>query len=184
MVFWLWTRLRNSDCRRSRPRKNRKFPRNSSVSLKFSVVPKTKLFDQAYSGSSKYSQSAQANGDAGWSTFKCRRKRHGHKRVSSVWPGRFWVSLGRSWLEHGCSVPSRHISPDSRSTFKEFEVASRAENPIPIDDEENNEKNPRFQQSLSPRDQPNPLCSREVAPLEQELRISLITLKEICYVNL
>ena len=74
--------------------------------------------------------------------------------------------------------------PDSRSTFKEFEVASRAENLITIVEEENNEKTPRFQQSLSPRDQPNPLCWREVAPLEQELRIFLITLKEICYVNL
>ena len=61
-----------------------------------------------FCASSKNPQSAKDYGDAGWFTFNCRRTRHGNKRVSGVWSGRYGVSLGWSWLELGRSFPTRH----------------------------------------------------------------------------
>ena len=54
MVSLHWTRLSDSDCKRSRPRKDNKSPRNSSGSLELVVVSKTTVLEQTSSASSTY----------------------------------------------------------------------------------------------------------------------------------
>ena len=98
--YWMVSRLRTrfsySDCRRSRPRKDNKFPRKSCGILELVFVSKTRLFEQRSSASSGYPQPARDYGDDGRSVFKFRCKRYGHKRVSGVGSGGYRVSLGGS----------------------------------------------------------------------------------------
>ena len=87
-------------------------------------------------------QPGKYNGDAGWSTFECRAKRHGHRRVSAVRSGGYRVSLGWSWLEHRCRLPTRHRYSFFPSTCNDFEICSMAGNPNLIDEEQYKETSP------------------------------------------
>ena len=114
VLFLLWSRSCYSDCDRSRPGNENMFLRISYASLHLVVISKTRLFEPPVSASSKY-QPAKNFGDAGWSIFNCRRKRHGQKRVSGVWSGRYLNTreyrLTSDWLEKkGCRCCRRWIS--------------------------------------------------------------------------
>ena len=90
--------------------------KNSPCCVENVTFSKTRLSGQASSEISSKLNLARKHGDAGWSTLKCRRARDEHKRVSGFWSGRHWVSLDRSWLEHGCSLSTRqtHSFPQHR----------------------------------------------------------------------
>ena len=101
MVSRLWTRFRNSNCKRSHPRKGNKFPRNSFGSLELVVVSIKTVLEQPSSTSSSYPQPARKTWIEGRSTFKCTCTRYGHKRVSGVcWSGWCWI-LKKNWSA-GC----------------------------------------------------------------------------------
>ena len=77
-----WNRIQfYSDCKISRPQKDDKFPKNSSGSLELDVVPETRLLESSSSEKSDYIQPVRYYGHAGCINFKCRRARHGPKRV-------------------------------------------------------------------------------------------------------
>ena len=107
-VSQLWTRFNYRDCRRSRPRNDKKLPRNSTGSLEIVVVSKTRFSEQPPSAISNYPQQGRDNGDEGRCTSELRCSRKGHQRVSLVWSGGYRVSLAASWLEHGHSLPTKH----------------------------------------------------------------------------
>ena len=57
------------------------------------------------------------------------------------------------------------------------------ENLILTDEKQEKKNSILLQQLQSPRDQPNPLCWWEVAPLEQNLRMFRIKFLEVCLNN-
>ena len=130
MVFWLWTRFSNSDCERSCPVKDNKFTRDSSGRMELVVVSKTSFLEQPSSKSSCFSQPAKDYGDAGWNTCKCRCTKHGHKWLSDVLSGRFWILLGK--LSVGCR---QCFYLFSSKMFGEMELGGSAENSILLDKE-------------------------------------------------
>ena len=71
-------------------------------------------------------------------------------------------------------------TPFFLSTFNDVEMGSKAESPIVIDEEPHKANSPLFEHLQSPRDKPNHMCSWEVAPLEQNLRMFPILFKESC----
>ena len=84
---------------------------NSPCCVENVTFSKTRLSGQASSEISSNINLARKYAYAGRSTLKCRRTIDEHKRVSGFWSGRHWVSLDRSWLEHGCSLSTRQTHP-------------------------------------------------------------------------
>ena len=108
MVSRLWTRHIYTDCKKSLPGNGIRLQIISSASLEIVVVPTKRLIEQTGSAISNYYRPVRDYGVALWCSFKCQRTRKGHKRVSAVRSGGYRASLGGSWLEHGCSLPTRH----------------------------------------------------------------------------
>ena len=101
--FWvfsrIWTSFIYSDSEVFCLRNENKFQKNSSGSLELVVDSKTRLFEYSASASSNLPQPCCDYGEERRSAFKWRRRRYGHKRVSSVWSGRCWIMLGIGQLD-------------------------------------------------------------------------------------
>ena len=104
VVSRLCARFSYSDCQRSRPGNNMKISRNSIGSLGLVAVSKSRPFVQPPSAFSNYPQTEKDYENVEWSTFRCRRAKHGQKWVSGVRFGRYWVSVAGFRLQDGCGL--------------------------------------------------------------------------------
>ena len=73
-----WTRLCYYCSKRSQPKYNNQFTKNTPISRAIVVGSKTRLFEQSSSASSNYSQPRGINGDERRSTLQCGSSRLGH----------------------------------------------------------------------------------------------------------
>ena len=136
--FQLWSRLGHTDCRIPWLGIHKNFTKKLFRQLGAQSCLKSTSFEQPFSTSFNY-QLARNYGNAGWIIFKCRRRRHGHKRVSGVESGKTWISLADTDLKTNAVFRSGNGSPFSRSIFNDSELGSTTENRNPIDEEQHRE---------------------------------------------
>ena len=140
-----------TDCKRSRPINENKFPRFSSGSLELVVVSETTVLEQTSSESSIYHNTARNTKNEGRSTFKCmctRRFGHNGYQVSADLDDvEFYWENDQLDVDAVMSIDT----PCSSTAFDELEMGGSAENPFMLDEEEDKEKSPPITTPVSER---------------------------------
>ena len=183
MVFGLWTRFSDSDCKRSRPRNDNKLLRNSSGSLELVVVSKTTVLEQPSSASSSYPQPARNTWNEGRSTSK--RRWTGYGTSGYLISSADLDDVEFYWENDQLDVDAVFIpgidTPFSQKAFDDLEIGGSAENPILLDKEEDMENSPvppKTPVSERPTRPPALLASR---PLGTRIKCSWLFFIEICF---
>ena len=116
-----------------------------------------------------------------WGIFKCRRTRHGRKKVSGVRCGRQWVSVGWYWLEHGCNLPTkiRH-SLSALHIFNNLRMRSMTTGATLIDGEQNKENSHPLSKTPVTESLNSPQCWEKTTFLKHELLKLSVALTENC----
>ena len=138
VVSWLWTWFSYTDCKRSRPRNDKK----SSRSLELDFVSKKRLFEQPSSASSNFPKKEGTVEMKDRSAFKCRCTWYGYKQVSGVWSGRYWILPGKWSVGWRCCPWTKSWYPFFPTALAGLEMGGLAENPILLNEEEDNENSP------------------------------------------
>ena len=136
VVSWLWTRFSDSDCKRSRPRNDNKFPRNTSGSLKLVLSQRQEFLNNhlARVPVTPNQQGTHEMRDDILSSVGAEDLNTSEYQVSDLDDVEFYWENDQ--LDVDAVLRPGIDTPFSSTAFDNLEMGGSAENPILLDEED------------------------------------------------